>query len=54
MNVLGVIFDTKLQWAPQTITKTKQALHAIKIIRPHFNTSQWRHFLMANFFSILY
>ena len=42
-NVLGVIFDTKLQWAPkiaQTISKAKQALHSIRFIRTYFNTGE--------------
>ena len=39
MNIKGVIFDTKLQWAPQVsqaITKPKRALHAIKLLKRYF------------------
>ena len=35
MNVLGVLFDSRLSWTnqiSQTITKAKRALHAIKLI----------------------
>ena len=37
MNVLGVIFDSKLQWAPQVaqaIRTAKWALHAIGLVKP--------------------
>ena len=39
MNILGVAFDSKLNWQIQianTITTTKRALHAIYLIRKHF------------------
>ena len=35
INVLGVLFDSKLNWQPQvalSITKAKKSLHAIKLI----------------------
>ena len=56
MTVLGVIFDSKLHWAPhvtQTINKARQALHAMKLIRPYFHTEELKQLLMANYFSIL-
>ena len=40
MNVLGVIFDSKLQWSNQvanSIRKANAALHAIKLIKTFFN-----------------
>ena len=40
MNVLGVIFDSQLQWSAHVtnaINKSKGALHAIKQIKPYFN-----------------
>ena len=39
-NVLGVIFDSKLQWSNQvanSIRKADSALHAIKLIRGFFD-----------------
>ena len=57
MKVLGVIFDTKLQLAPQitqTITKAKVALHSIKLIKPSFNQDEIKYILTANYVSILY
>ena len=47
-NVLKVIFDTKLQWAPQisqTIAKAKWALHAKKPKRPYFDPTELRQLL---------
>ena len=40
INVLGVIFDSKLQWNEQvsnTIKKANKALQAIRLIKNHFN-----------------
>ena len=57
MNVLGVKFDSNLQWAPQvsaTIKKANTALHAIKLIKKYFNKEEISHLLTSNFFSILY
>ena len=57
MNVLGVIFDSKLQWSPhvaQAITKARKALHAIKLIKKYFNLSELKTLLTSNFYSILY
>ena len=39
MNVLGIHFDSKINWqthAQIAITKSRKALQAIKIIRKHF------------------
>ena len=57
MNVLGVVFDSTLNWSQQvsqTITKSKKALHAIKLIRKHFNQKELLTLLTSNFYSILY
>ena len=38
MNVLGVTFDSKMQWGDQvslTIKKANTALHAIRLIKLH-------------------
>ena len=57
MNVLGVKFDSNLQWAPQvsaTIKKANSALHAIKLIKRYFDKGELSRLLTSNFFSILY
>ena len=57
MNVLGVIFDSKLQWASQVsnaITKAKRALHVIKLIRPYFTIEELQKLLTSNCYYILY
>ena len=57
MNVLGIIFDSKLQWSPQVnhcIKKSLKALHAIKLIKPHFNETELKQLITSNFYSILY
>ena len=57
MNVLGVLFDTKLTWCGQvakSITKSEKALNAIKLIRRYFNTKELLQLLTSNYYSILY
>ena len=57
MNVLGVIFDSKLTWIPQinqSTNKARTALHAIRLIRPFFSAPELKQIITANFFSILY
>ena len=57
MNVLGVIFDSKLTWAKHIATqesKSACALHAIKLIRKYFNKKEILALLTSNFYSILY
>ena len=57
MNVLGVIFDTKLQWharVQSAITKSKKALNAITLIRKYFSKAQLLNIITACYFSILY
>ena len=43
MNVVGVLFDTKLTWAKHIstqINKANSALHAIKLIRKYFSQKE--------------
>ena len=57
MNVLGVVFDSKLNWSThvaQTIVKAKRALIALRLIKRFFSISEMRTLLDANFYSILY
>ena len=57
MNVLGVQFDSKLQWdqqVAQTIGKARKALHAIGLIRKYFNTKELENLITSNYYSILY
>ena len=57
MNVLGVKFDSKLQWNIQvakTIMKARRASRAIKLIKRNFNVVELRNLLTSNYFSILY
>ena len=57
MNVLGVIFDSKLNWQIQTnhaITKAKKALFALRAISKYFTFTEMRSLLDSNFYSILY
>ena len=57
MNVLGVLYDSKLQWSAKVsnvITKANKALHAIRIIRPYFNQIELCTLLTSSFYSLLY
>ena len=57
MNVLGVTFDSKLNWAKHVanqIAKSNKAPHAIKMILKFFNQTKILMLLPSNFFSILY
>ena len=57
MNVLGLKFDTKLQWSNQvasTVMKATRALNAIKLINIYFNTKELLQILTSNFYSVLY
>jgi hypothetical protein len=43
MNVLGIIFDSKLQWNAQVsscLKKANKSLCALKLIRKYFNTKE--------------
>jgi hypothetical protein len=57
MNVLGVIFDSKLQWSPQVATsikKSRSALHAINLIKKYFKPSELLMLITSNFYSVLF
>ena len=57
INVLGVLFDSKLNWqshVEQTITKAKKSLHAIRIIKKYFNKNELLQLVTSNYYSILY
>ena len=57
INVLGVTFDSKLQWTEQvanSIKKANKALLAINLIAKYFNNNEIKNLLTSNFFSVLY
>ena len=57
MNVLGVIFDSKLQWDSQvchSITKSCKALCAIHKIKRYFTNKELLQVVTSNFYSVLY
>ena len=57
MNVLGVSFDSKLNWQTQiqqTISKSKKAIQALWLIRKYFNKQEMQQLITSNFYSILY
>ena len=57
MNVLGVLFDSRLQWHDQialTIKKSNAALHGLKQIRYFFNPNELLTLITSNYYSILY
>jgi hypothetical protein len=57
MNVLGVSFDSKLNWQTQieqTIAKSKKALQALWIIKRYFNKIELLQLITSNYYSILY
>ena len=57
MNVLGVSFDSKLNWQTHistTIAKAKKSLNAIYLIKKYFNTDELRTIITSNYFSVLY
>ena len=57
MNILGIIFDSKLSWVEHIKTAIKTSnitLHAIKIIRKYFNLDELKILLTSLFFSKLY
>ena len=57
MNVLGVAYDSKLNWnihITNCITKANKALHAIKIIRRFFTSKELLMLITSNYYSILY
>ena len=52
MNVLGVEFDSKLEWNVQvnkTINKAKKTYHAINLIKKYFNSNELKGLLTSNY-----
>ena len=57
INILGVSFDSKLQWCSHiaaTSNKALKALNAIRIIKKKFNKKEFLELVTANVFTILY
>ena len=57
MNVLGVLFDCKLNWnahIAKTICKAKKALFALKLLRKYFTPNEMRTLLDSKFYSVLH
>ena len=57
LNVLGIQFDSKLDWSDQvnkTINKAKSTYHAISLIKKYFNTNELKGLLTSNYYSVLY
>ena len=57
MNVLGVIFDSKLNWNAQVsnaIMKANRSLYAIKLLTKYFNSPEIKMLLNSYFYSTLY
>ena len=57
INVLGVLFDSKLNWShqvAQTVQKAKKTIHAIKLIRRYFTKMELKQLITLNFYSVLY
>ena len=57
INVLGITFDSKLQWSPQVsraIKGANRSLQAIKLIRKYFKQNEIIQMLTSHFYSKLY
>ena len=57
MNVLGVVFDSKLNWNVQIancINKAKKKLFALRLLKKYFTPEQMRTLLDSQFYSVLY
>ena len=57
MNVLGVTFDSKLNWGihvANTKSKANRAFFALRLIKKFFTNVEMRTLLDSNFYSILY
>ena len=56
MNMLGVIFDSKLNWnahVANAICKAKKSLYALCLLRKFFNDQEMRILLDSKFYSVL-
>ena len=57
INVLGVVFDSKLQWSEQIANasnKALKALNAIKLIKKYFTKTETLQLITSNVYSVLY
>ena len=57
MNVLGVIFDSRLNWNEQiarTVNKTNSAIHCISQIKYYFTPVELLQIITSNVYSVLY
>jgi hypothetical protein len=57
MNVLGVIFDSKLNWKEHitnAIFKSNKTLHTIRMIKKYFNPQDLKILLNSYYYSVLY
>ena len=57
INILGVIFDSKLQWSEHishAIKRATGALNAIRLIRNFFTKTELLQLITSNFYSILF
>ena len=57
MNVLGVVFDSKLTWSNQVsnaITKANKSLCALRLLKRYFLPHEMKLLLTSNYFSSLY
>ena len=57
INVLGVIFDSKMQWSDHiahAIKRATGALNAIRLIRKFFTKGELLQLITSNFYSILF
>ena len=57
INVLGVIFDSKLNWnihEAKTISKAKRSLFGLKLLKKYFSNQEMRRLLDSHFYSVLF
>ena len=57
INVLGITFDSKLNWnqhISNCINKAKKSLFALRLLRKFFNQNEMRVLLDSYFYSVLY
>ena len=57
INILGVIFDSKMQWSDHIVHAIKRAtcaLNAIRLIRNFFTKGELLQWIASNFYSILF
>ncbi len=57
INLLGVLFDSKLNWSEQVtkvVMKASKSLNAIKIIIRFFTSSTLLKLMTSNYYSVLF